>query len=101
MALALLSQRRRAKVLSYLLLAGGLQLGCGAFHQQDSREEDEARREDRTEEQLVDLARRHNADREWDKSFPDRAARLLYTVDFQEALIKADGRPVVLTGRID
>lgn len=84
---------RLAAIVPVLIL-----IGCGGS---DTPKPDYARREAVRTSEIKALGQKHDADFDWRKPFDDPARFLTYTYELQKSLVRADGRPVILIGRVD
>ena len=85
-------------IVTFLLVSSLL----GACDRQERAAQDAAHKVAARSKAIAELASRYRADVAWRKPFEDYSRlRRTYTYELQEALIRADGRPVVLVGPID
>ena len=90
----------RALVYALLLALAGSVLSACVRSTSSGDAIEAARKAEARASAVATLASRHGADAEWEKPFTTQRLGA-YTYELQRALIKTDGRPVILTGALD
>jgi len=77
-----------------------LPIGCG---ETGESKEDKARaeRQERDKQVIAALASKHNAVQDWRDGLPSDLLYETFTIHWQEALVRDDGRPIVFRAHLD
>lgn len=93
-------------VFTLIALAIGIWIVSNIISSQHSKaeeEKEEVEKKIQIEQTISNMVARHNAVTDWNKNFyeGDTLLRHTYTVQVEDALIRNDGRPVLLFGSVD